>query len=188
METQLSQIRPLFAHRQLEFKSVIKTSGAIRVPSEILKKVLTGLVKNAVEYTPDGGCVSVTVDESREGPVLIIEDTGIGVSDENQRLIFENYFTTSDILQYSTGNPYDFNAGGRGFDLLRMKIFSERYHFKIHLDSRRCRHLLDEEARCPGQIGKCGYCDGPADCSALGGTRFTIQFQPALRPEKDVQE
>jgi signal transduction histidine kinase len=178
VKNHLDKIRPLFSHRHLEFRTDITECGSIRIPSDILIKIIVGLVKNAVEYTPDGGCVSVKTHIAPEGPVLIIEDTGVGITDENQRLIFENYFTTSDILQYSTGSPYDFNAGGRGFDLLRMKIFSERYHFKIQMDSVRCRYLLDAKSSCPGRIETCEYCSEPADCSATGGTRFWIQFLP----------
>ena len=37
---------------------------------------------------------------------------------------------------YSSKRAFDFNAGGKGADLLRMKIFAERYGFKIKMDLR----------------------------------------------------
>jgi PAS domain S-box-containing protein len=177
---QLKANQPDFTHRQIKFITNIENTDPIRIPPEVLDKIVTGLVQNAIEYTPDGGCVSVTVENTAKGPALIVEDTGVGITAENQRLLFENYFTTAEPLQYSTRSPYDFNAGGRGFNLLRLKIFSERYQFKLLLDSHRCPHIPTEADTCPGQIADCRFCKKSDDCRVFGGTRFTILFSPAI--------
>ena len=65
--------------------------------------------------------------------LLKIQDFGVGISKENQRLIFDNYFAAYETAQYSSKKPYDFNAGGKGFDLIRMQIFAERYDFKLKM-------------------------------------------------------
>ena len=115
------------------------------------------------------------------GPELEIKDTGIGISEENQRLIFENYFTAYDTMQYSSRNPYDFGAGGKGFDLLRMRIFSERYNFKLKMSSERCRLLSRESDSCSGKIEDCIHSPHMEDCRKSGGTTVTVQFYPADR-------
>ncbi|MDP7077346.1 MAG: hypothetical protein QGI64_03640, partial [Desulfobacterales bacterium] len=92
---------------------------------------------------------------------------------------FENNFITYEIMQYSTRNPYDFNAGGKGFDLLRMKIFSERYNFKIRMSSKRCGYIPRDEDICPGKIELCEQCRRKKDCPHSGGTTITVQFLPA---------
>ena len=74
--------------------------------------------------------------------MLEVKDYGVGITEENRKLIFESNVTTYETMDYATKKPYDFNAGGKGFDLLRMKIFSERYHFKIGMDSRRCAFIF----------------------------------------------
>jgi hypothetical protein len=99
-------------------------------------------------------------------------------------MIFENYFTSYDTMQYSTRQPYDFKAGGKGFDLLRMKIFSERYNFRIKMASKPC-HLIDEKGHdCPGDVDDCVPAAGTKGCHNTGGTTVTVQFYPAERFSK----
>ncbi|MCK5165269.1 MAG: histidine kinase, partial [Desulfobacula sp.] len=79
--------------------------------------------------------------------------------------IFEGFFSTQETMNYSSKRPFDFNAGGKGADLLRMKIFSERYNFKISMTSKRCRNIPANKDTCPGSIQDCKkntepVCDG----------------------------
>jgi hypothetical protein len=152
----------------------------------VLGKVVEGLVRNAIENTPDGGRVDISVRKGEKGPEVVVKDNGIGISRENQRLIFDNYFTPYETMQYSTRQPYDFRAGGKGFDLLRMKIFSERYDFGLKMESRRCDLIGLDEEQCPGDIDQCAHCRRGGDCHVSGGTTVTVMFKPAdnHRPAK----
>jgi signal transduction histidine kinase len=161
---------------------------AIWIPADVLDKIIEGLVRNAVENTPDSGEIIVSVRNGEIGPELEIRDTGVGISQENQRLIFENYFTAYETMQYSSGQPYDFGAGGKGFDLLRMRIFSERYHFQLNLSSQRCRLLSEESDSCSGMIEDCVHSRQPQDCRDSGGTTVTVRFYPADRFSKEQSE
>jgi PAS domain S-box-containing protein len=178
-QQKLDALRPRFAHRKCRIKTRISKVPAILVPVDVLDKIIEGLVRNAVENTPDSGQIVVTVRSGDLGPELEVKDTGIGISEENQRLIIENYFTTYDTMQYSTRNPYDFGAGGKGFDLLRMKIFSERYHFKLRMRSKRCRYLTQDVESGTGRIEDCSHCGHIKNCRDSGGTTATVQFYPA---------
>ena len=82
-------------------------------------------------------------------------------------------------MAYSSKRPFDFNAGGKGADLLRIKIFSERYGFKVDMDSTRCAFIPNESDICPGDISKCGFCNDEEDCFNSGGTIFTLYFPSA---------
>ena len=175
----MAQLNPRFEHRQIDIQTDIQPTDKIWVPGEVLEKVIEGLIRNAVENTPDGGCIKIKVQSGKSGPEFEVVDFGIGITAENQRLIFENYFTATDSMQYTTGRPYDFGAGGKGFDLLRMKIFSERYNFKINLQSNRCRFIPSEQDRCPGVIDRCPHCRTAQDCLKSGGTRVVIEFSTA---------
>jgi PAS domain S-box-containing protein len=175
----LERLRPSFGHRAIELTTRFDDAGSVWIPAEVLSKIAEGLIRNAVENTPDGSRIDITVRKGLGGPEFAVKDCGVGLSAEDQRLIFENYFTASEVLQYSTRRPFDFNAGGRGFDLLRMKIFSERYHFKLRMRSSRCRHLVDDRNACAGNVRRCPHCRRPADCRASGGTIVTAAFKPA---------
>ena len=182
VERQLERLRPRFAHRNCRVGVQIKSTPAILIPPDVLAKTVEGLLRNAIENTPDGSKIDVTVRNGEQGPELEVKDFGIGISEENQRLIFENYFPSYNTQDYSSRKPYDFRAGGKGFDLLRMKIFSERYHFNIHLQSRRCGRIPHNESVCPGHVDHCAYCSRSTDCLLAGGTTVLVQFS-AAEPE-----
>jgi PAS domain S-box-containing protein len=181
VKKKIKSLRPRFAHRKCRLRTYIQTASQIYIPPEVLEKVIEGLVRNAIENTPDGGKISVKVRKGEIGPEFEVKDNGTGISDENLRMIFENYFTSYETMQYSTRQPYDFKAGGKGFDLLRMKIFSERYNFKLKMASEPC-NLIDREGRaCPGNVADCTPQPGVKGCHNTGGTTVTVQFYPAAR-------
>ena len=175
----ISDLRSRFAHRKCNLTTHLTPVVPIWVPPDVLAKILEGLVRNAVENTPDKGKIEVRVKPGKEGPELIVKDFGVGITEENKRLIFESNFSTRETLNYSSRKHFDFNAGGRGFDLLRMKIFSERYHFKIRMVSNRCRYIPRDMDLCPGDIDKCSHCRTEKDCLQSGGTTMTVRFLPA---------
>jgi two-component system cell cycle sensor histidine kinase PleC len=57
-----------------------------------LKQVLLNLLSNAVKFTPSGGRVVAFAHETVEGGLCIgICDTGVGISDEDQQRVFQNF-------------------------------------------------------------------------------------------------
>ena len=152
----------------------IKTFSAIKIPAEPLRKTVDGLIKNAVENTPDGGTIEILVNQKNKGVEFIVKDHGIGLTHEVQKRIFEGFFSTQDTMDYSSKRPFDFNAGGKGADLLRMKIFSEKYNFKISMTSKRCRRIPENMDRCPGSIKECKQNSTP-EC---GGETIVTCFFP----------
>jgi signal transduction histidine kinase len=116
--------------------------------------------------------------------VIRFRDFGIGITAENQRLVFTGFFHTQDTDLYSTKAPYDFNAGGSGADLLRAKVFSERYGFAIDFESTRCSYIPEDIDECPGRISLCKFTDGKADC-LVSGTTFSLRI-PLNKCVEDV--
>ncbi len=152
----------------------------IFIPDDILKTVVEGLVKNGVENTPDKGYVEAGFEKMDTGALLTVKDSGVGIREEYLKSIFDGFFTTQDTLNYSTKTPYEFNAGGKGMDLLRMKIFSERFGFSITMESARCRYLVENpDETCPGDIEKCRFCNAAQDCHESGYTVFKVFFPAA---------
>jgi signal transduction histidine kinase len=110
----------------------------------------------------------------------VVRDCGVGIVEEVQNRIFEGFFATQETMDYASRNPFDFNAGGKGADLLRMKIFSERYQFTITMESSRCRFIPQEGDICPGRISECTFCSEKEVCYRSGGTTFFLYFPPAI--------
>ena len=184
VKERIDSLRPKFSHRRVKLIEYIEKVPRICIPAEVLSKVIDGLIRNAIENTPDGGKVEIHVQEKREETALIVRDYGIGITEDDQQRIFEGFFTTTETLDYSSKHPFDFKAGGKGADLLRMKIFSERYGFKIDMESTRCHFIPKDRDTCPGNIHECGFCKSEEDCFNSGGTKFTVFF-PAGSKEQE---
>jgi signal transduction histidine kinase len=172
----VERLRSISEQRGIDVVLHTEPVPAITIPLDPLGKVVEGLIRNAMENTPDQGRIRVTVGSRGKEVELVVSDDGVGIIPEHQAHIFEGFFPTQDTMLYASKKPFEFNAGGRGADLLRMKIFSEQYGFKISMTSSRCIHLPGSGDICPGRISACGFCKGPEDCSQSGGTTFSVAF------------
>ena len=172
----VQNLKPRFSHRRCHVRLDLAPAPAVFIPGDVLSKIIEGLLRNAIENTPDMGRIEIRVRPSGSGAELEVRDYGVGITAENQKLIFESILTTRDTMRYATRNPYDFGAGGRGLDLLRMKIFSERYHFSIQMRSSRCVYIPGDNDICPGNIEQCPHCHSPEDCFRSGGATMTVHF------------
>jgi signal transduction histidine kinase len=177
----LDDLSTAHVQRHVEIFRRLEPAPPVFIPKEALRKVVDGLIKNAVENTPDGGQMEVMVRPRGEGTELVVRDFGVGITEESQMRIFEGFFSTRETMDYSSGRPFEFNAGGKGVDLLRAKIFSERYGFQIRMESTRCRHIPQEGDPCPGRISDCPFCSKAEACHESGGTTFTLYFPPASK-------
>jgi PAS domain S-box-containing protein len=67
-----------------------------------ITQVMTNLVNNAYNYTPDGGTITVRLTPTDEGVSIDVNDTGIGIPKEDQERIFERFFRGEDPLVMRT--------------------------------------------------------------------------------------
>ena len=59
---------------------------------ELLERVWTNLISNAVKFTPERGSVFVTLRQQEQEITVQVRDTGIGMSDEVRKHIFEKFY------------------------------------------------------------------------------------------------
>jgi signal transduction histidine kinase len=129
-------LRPDFKHRLIALEQTLEPVPAVYLPEPLLFKSFRALLRNAIEATPDGGKISLTLCEVSGNVKLDIRDTGVGIAPELQRHLFHGFIHAGATDRYSSGRPYDFGAGGKGLDLQRLKLFSERYGFKLSFSSK----------------------------------------------------
>ena len=162
--------------RDLEIIRGFEKGHMVNTDEKVLRKVFGGLLKNAIENTPDEGKIEVGIRCTDHEICIDFRDYGLGISPQNQKLIFHGFFHTQDTMDYSTKRPYLFNAGGTGSDLLRTKVFSERCGFSVGFESTRCRFIPDDTDECPGRISECRFIKTRSDCFSSGGSTFSVKF------------
>jgi len=94
----------------------IRVDGAndlfISIDPEILRDIAEGLIKNAIENTPDGGSIRVGLEQKDDRIVLSVTDTGVGITEENQRYLLDGLHHAKETDLYSSRKPFEFGAGG----------------------------------------------------------------------------
>ena len=160
--------------REINLKFDLTPGGRAVIPESVLFKSFRGVVRNAVESTPDGQSILISTRLNGQVTVLEIHDFGVGLDETLQKELFHGFVHAGSTGDYSTGAPWDFGAGGRGLDLLRIKIFSEKYGFHFFCSSRPCPYAADPG--CPGRVDKCNMVSGAEECSLAGETVFCFEF------------
>ena len=70
-----------------------KKDITLRVDEQKIKQLMLILVDNAVKYTPDGGTVTVSLTAAeKDKATFCVADTGIGISKEDQKKIFDRFY------------------------------------------------------------------------------------------------
>jgi PAS domain S-box-containing protein len=174
----MERVKQLSSHRNIRFQVEGKNDLFVFIDPLILQNVVEGLLRNAVENTPDGGMIRFVVEQKHGKIILHITDYGVGITEENQSYIFGGLFHTKETELYASKKPYDFGAGGKGLDLLRMKVYGQRFGFDLSMTSKRCDHIPTDRDECPGDISRCPHVENAKECAASGGTTFTVAFEP----------
>lgn len=89
-------------------------------------QVVTNLVQNAISYTPQGS-VTARVRQDESWISIEVQDTGIGISSENQQRVFERFFRVDKARSRATG--------GTGLGLAIVRHIVESHGGKVSLKS-----------------------------------------------------
>ncbi len=114
-------------HRITLTSEVDARLGECRADERKVKQILLNLLSNAIKFTPDGGAIRVTVKLADTGAEIAVSDTGVGITPEDQRKIFEEFYRAK-------GDHVD-KREGTGLGLSLAKKFVELHSGRIWVES-----------------------------------------------------
>ena len=113
-------------HRH-QYTLVKKWSGDIQADVAMLKQAIRILIDNAVKYTPEGGRITLRLEQCGNGRIGIgVQDEGIGLEAEEAAHMFERFFR---------GDAVRGTTQGSGLGLSIAKWIADRHHAVIEVVS-----------------------------------------------------
>lgn len=113
---------------QISLKSQLIPSIEVNGDASQLQRLFTNLLTNALQYTPSGGIVIVSLQRIGAHALINIQDTGIGIAPEQLPRIFDRFWRADQARsQYEEGS---------GLGLSIAKTIAQRHQGDITLQSR----------------------------------------------------
>ena len=125
-ETELEQVCQEILHKNVPQNIEVsckldKTAKQVKADPELLKRVITNLITNAVQAMPSGGKLSINSYRDKSDVVVEVQDTGEGIPDDVKAKLFTPLFTTK--------------SKGQGFGLAVVKRVTEAMNGTVTFES-----------------------------------------------------
>lgn len=102
-------------------------AALVQGEKSMLEEVIYNLCDNAIRYNKPGGTVKVRLSEEENQVYLVVEDNGIGISEENQKRVFERF--------YRVDKSRSKQSGGTGLGLAIVKHIVMNHGANIRIES-----------------------------------------------------
>ena len=88
---------------------------------DAIERALTNYLSNAIKYSPENGTITVGLDLNKENnqAVVTVTDEGCGISEENQKKVFNRFYRVEN-------NTHTIKGTGLGLNLVKTTI--EKHH------------------------------------------------------------
>jgi signal transduction histidine kinase len=84
-----------------------------------LGQIVNNLLSNAIKFTPEGGMITVRVYDLANGRFkLLVSDTGVGIAEEDQAIIFQKFRQSHKVLD-GEGLTREFAGTGLGLSIVK---------------------------------------------------------------------
>jgi signal transduction histidine kinase len=141
-----NDVQPIVQARKLTME-IVEFDGNrqwIYVDSLRIMQAFRNVINNAIKYTPDNGRITISGRTLPGFIEVIVADTGIGISPENQAMIFDKFAQLGSVGLHSSGKT-KFKGGGPGLGLPIARGILEAHGGSIWVES-----TSYDEVKCPG--------------------------------------
>ena len=119
---------PFAQKKQIDLQSHLVTDIKILGDRVQLTRLFSNLIQNALQYTPEGGIVSVYINKDNRVAVVSIRDTGIGISTEQLPHVFDRFWRANKARTR--------REGGTGLGLAIAQAIAKNHGGKIVVTSK----------------------------------------------------
>jgi signal transduction histidine kinase len=123
----IAMLRPLAAKKSLHIEARYDAPGAASIDARVVRQILVNLLSNAVKFTPEGGRVELRARFDGQDLVLDVEDTGIGISEDDLAKIFHEF--------YQVDGSYARKYQGTGLGLALVRRMMALHHGDVTVTS-----------------------------------------------------
>jgi len=124
----VSFIRPTAARAGVEIRTQIPDTPVTFLGDDrALRQIALNLLSNATKFTPRKGSVDITLTTHSDGVRLVVQDTGIGIAEDDQAAVFEPFTQVDSSVRR--------RHEGTGLGLAITKRLVEMHEGKIRLTS-----------------------------------------------------
>ncbi|HET6977084.1 MAG TPA: ATP-binding protein [Pyrinomonadaceae bacterium] len=92
---------------------------------EMIKRMILNLLDNAVKYTPEGGEISLALEQQNGSAAIVVRDTGIGIPDADQQRVFDRFYRVDKARSRALG------GAGLGLSIVRCIVEAHGGHIAI---------------------------------------------------------
>lgn len=119
-------LQQMFIEKSLEFKADFEMERIfVRADMAAIQRVIINLLHNAVKFTPENGVIRVKTFFDKDKVVVVVEDTGKGISKADLPNIFERFYKTD------KSRSADRAGVGLGLAIVRNIIVSHNETIKV---------------------------------------------------------
>ncbi len=108
-------------------KDLAKKVIELKIDRDAIKQALTNILDNAIKYSKEGGEITVRLIENSDNVEIQVQDKGIGISAEDQKKIFDDFFRSPEAIRKS--------PKGVGLGLRVVKYIMEAHNGNVKLHS-----------------------------------------------------
>jgi signal transduction histidine kinase len=113
--------RPLSERKNIDLECEVATGmPELHQDQSKVQQIVNNLISNAIKFTPEGGRVVVAArgDESGQHLVLTVTDTGVGISEEDQTVIFEKFRQGMAVIAGGDAMTREHSGTGLGLSIV----------------------------------------------------------------------
>ncbi|UJF25695.1 ATP-binding protein [Planococcus sp. 107-1] len=138
---ELVQLNGIVERMTMKFSQVAKENGihlsfetdmddwaAAELDEDRIEQVMTNLIDNAMRHTPEGGDVVVKVEQEQGYAKISVNDTGVGIPEEDLQYVFERF--------YKADKARTLGKGGTGLGLAIASNIIDSHGGKIYAESK----------------------------------------------------